>query len=333
MVGQFLAWRLVVRILTMFVVLMGCLGNWGAVGEGVYFERSAGCVGIKVGAQVVAEYCWDDPVTTRPFFSNVLTRRGAPVTRTHPPDAIRDRGNEDHAGFHPGIWLAFGELGGADFWRLKARVRQVAWEVLAPEAPFAGAFGVTNHYEAAGEGDRVLAIEECRYLFVVDDEGYFLLARSVFRPVGEALLFGDQEEMGLGIRLATGLSVRRGGGLLDSAGGRDESGTWGRTPLWCAGFGSEGGRSLGALLMPGPGNFRKSWFHNRDYGLMVANPFGKKAMTGAKDDNVSPDQTKVPQGEVLRLDFGVYIFDVEGNTIPDATTKHARFVELLAASE
>ena len=27
--------------------------------------------------------------------------------------------------------------------------------------------------------------------------------------------------------------------------------------------------------MPAPSNFRTSWWHNRDYGVFVANPFGR----------------------------------------------------------
>ena len=69
--------------------------------------------------------------------------------------------------------------------------------------------------------------------------------------------------------------------------------------------------------MAAPENFRASWFHSRDYGLIVANPFGKKAMTGPSDDSVPPDQTPVAAGETLRLQFGVYVFSVADGAEPD----------------
>jgi len=54
--------------------------------------------------------------------------------------------------------------------------------------------------------------------------------------------------------------------------------------------------------MPDPANFRPSWFHNRDYGLMVANPFGRKAMNQGELSRV-----QVKKGERLRLRFGVLL--------------------------
>jgi len=54
--------------------------------------------------------------------------------------------------------------------------------------------------------------------------------------------------------------------------------------------------------MADPANFRPSWWHNRDYGLMVANPFGREAMKqGAKS------AVTVKRGESLRLRFGAVI--------------------------
>ena len=38
--------------------------------------------------------------------------------------------------------------------------------------------------------------------------------------------------------------------------------------------------------MPGPGNFGRSWFQARDYGLLVANPFGRRYFTGGEPSRV-----------------------------------------------
>jgi hypothetical protein len=59
--------------------------------------------------------------------------------------------------------------------------------------------------------------------------------------------------------------------------------------------------------MASPGNFRKSWWHNRDYGLMVANPFGRQAMKqGAKS------AVPLKPGETLRLTFGAALHQGKG---------------------
>ncbi|MBS0261184.1 MAG: PmoA family protein, partial [Planctomycetes bacterium] len=78
--------------------------------------------------------------------------------------------------------------------------------------------------------------------------------------------------------------------------------TWGQPAAWCDYSGSSNDRPAGILLLAGPDNFRESWWHNRDYGLMVANPFGREAMKqGARS------AVKVARGETLKLSFGAVI--------------------------
>ncbi|MFN7844834.1 MAG: DUF6807 family protein, partial [Pirellula sp.] len=63
-------------------------------------------------------------------------------------------------------------------------------------------------------------------------------------------------------------------------------------------------QSGGIMLMASDNNFRKSWWHNRDYGVFVANPFGREAMKqGARS------ALTVEQGETLTVTFGAYIHD------------------------
>jgi hypothetical protein len=56
--------------------------------------------------------------------------------------------------------------------------------------------------------------------------------------------------------------------------------------------------------MSAPGNFRESWWHNRDYGVFVANPFGRAAMKQG-----APSTVTVKKGESLRLMYGAMLHD------------------------
>ena len=61
--------------------------------------------------------------------------------------------------------------------------------------------------------------------------------------------------MGLGIRVATALTVKRGKGHITNSGGRiDEKQVWGRQADWCDYGGIVDGRRLGITLMPDPKN-------------------------------------------------------------------------------
>ena len=58
---------------------------------------------------------------------------------------------------------------------------------------------------------------------------------SAWSPEGTGRDFGTQEEMGLGVRLATPLTVKSGNGrITNSVGGTNEKGTWGQAADWCA---------------------------------------------------------------------------------------------------
>jgi hypothetical protein len=54
--------------------------------------------------------------------------------------------------------------------------------------------------------------------------------------------------------------------------------------------------------MPDPRNFRPSWWHNRDYGVFVANPFGREAMKQGEKSRV-----EVKKGESFRIRFGALL--------------------------
>ena len=131
--------------------------------------------------------------------------------------------------------------------------------------------------------------------------GYFLIQRSQFTALRD-FDFGDQEEMGFGIRMATPLTVKAGGTITNSEGLKNEKQVWGHQAAWCDYSGVVEGESLGAMVIPDPKNFRRCWFHVRDYGLMVANPFGVNALTGGPTSKIP-----VRQGSTFSLAFAILV--------------------------
>jgi hypothetical protein len=260
----------------------------------LHFEEQAGRITVLVGDKPLATYVWNDPKILRPYLTHVRAPSGVQVTRNHPP--IEGRDATDHAEFHPGIWLAFGDLSGEDFWRNKATVRHVTFLQRPAVDDRGAAFTLKNAYVA---GDRTVCEEVCRLSFAPLARGYAITWDSSFSGPAE-FAFGDQEEMGLGVRLATPLTVKNGGHMLNSDGLEDERGVWGKQADWCDYAGTIEGQPAGLLLMPDPANFRRSWFHARDYGVLVANPFGVKAFT-----KQAASRVVVKPGETLRLRFGV----------------------------
>ncbi len=285
----------------------------------VNFTVSPGKIIIQAGEKPFAIYVYDEPVIPRPYFCQIMAPNGVQVTRNHPPDPVKDADNLDHPDFHPGAWLAFGDLGGADFWRNKARVRHVKFVTPPQEGPGStGQFTVLNAYETKDTPPKMLCAETCTYTFHPLKDAWFLTANSQFRTTMDGITFGDQEEMGFGVRMATELSVKHGSGtILNNLGGVDENGTWGKIADWCSYSGIMNNQRTGLMLLTDPRNFRPSWFHTRNYGLLVANPFGKKAMTAPKDDAFKPDTTPLPKDTTFRLGFGLCVFSTQNDQPPD----------------
>jgi len=96
------------------------------------------------------------------------------------------------------------------------------------------------------------------------------------------------------------MAVNHGGTITNRDGGRNEREVWGKQADWC----DYSGREAGILVMPDPANFRRSWFHARDYGFVAANPFGRRSFTKGE-----PSKVVVQPGEALTLRFGVLIHD------------------------
>jgi hypothetical protein len=265
-----------------------------------------GRLGISCLDGSFGSYFFRDPKTPRPYFANICPPNDSKVTRHHPPrpgiDAV------DHDTMHPGIWLSFGDLGGADFWRNKAQVKFV--EMTSPQ-PRDGVVSFLAKFRYL-DGDKEICTETARHTICLLDQGTLLTYDSTFSG-REAFVFGDQEEMGLGVRMATRQVVKGGTGTVtNSGGGKNEKEVWGKQADWCDYSGTGSGRHAGVLLIPHQDNFRRSWFHVRDYGLMVANPFGQNAFTKGEKSRV-----EVKPGERFSLRFGVWIYSVNAGKTPD----------------
>lgn len=289
------------RLRALFVVGCSVFATATAFAEHprVSFTKSDGAVSILVDDKPVAIYVYRDPQILRPYLKDVRTMSGIQVTRNLPP--VEGVDATDHATMHPGVWLAFGDLGGADFWRNRARVEHVDFAAEPAAEMDGGEFTVRNRYVS---GERLVCNETCRIAVWALAKELVLVWDSEFSAPTE-FYFGDQEEMGFGVRVATPLAVKNGGTLTSSEGRSGEKEVWGRTAKWCDASGTIDGHNVGLLVVPDPMNFRKSWFHARDYGLIVANPFGQQAFTRSPD----PSRVVVPPGEKFRLRFAVVVHE------------------------
>ena len=273
---------------------------------------------ITHNSQPVAHYVFHDTNIFRPYFAHVRTLDGIQVTRRHPPEPGNDP--VDHATMHPGIWLAFGDISGQDFWRNQATIRHERFT----SAPVAGESKLAFATESAmiATNGETLARLNSSFTFAALRDGYLLTWDAVFTPATEGFTFGDQEEMGFGIRVATPISEKNGGLVKNSDAVIGAKNAWGKTAAWCDYSGILSNRLVGLTVMPDPDNFRHSWFHSRDYGLLAANPFGRKAFTKGEISRVP-----VARNGAFHLCFAAFIHSTPTNEPPDIANAFRAFTK------
>jgi len=298
MAASLIQWSRNLILTGMFAGFVGCAGNNNQ--EVVEFQQKPGKLFISINGKPFATYVYEDSLTTRPYFSQVNTPCGIQVTRNHPPQADDP---QDHSTYHPGIWMSFGDINGNDYWRLKERVEHEMF-VEQPEGGVGkGTFTVRNFYMNSNGKERVLA-ELVKYTILVRPSGYLLVVNSTFSSEENEFTFGDQEEMGLGIRVNTRITVQYGQGKITNAEGmKNGAETWGKASNWIDYSGKIDDKYIGMAIMPDPGNFRPSWFHARDYGYIAANPFGRQSMKQGEKSAVT-----IKKGENFSLGFGILVY-------------------------
>jgi putative membrane-bound dehydrogenase-like protein len=179
---------------------------------------------ITHAEKALGEYVFRDPKILRPYFANLHGPTGTKITRNHPPIPGKDA--TDHETMHPGLWLGFGDISGVDFWRNRGRIQHVKF-LIPPTASddrvtFAAASDLLRP-----DGKRMGEMAN-RYTLSRRPAGWLLVWEANFSATEQDLVFGDQEEMGFGARIASECTEAKGGLLLNSQGLKSAGATWGK---------------------------------------------------------------------------------------------------------
>lgn len=298
------------------LAIVSCESAQPSIDETFAVKQKSDRLVITRDGQPLLDYVFTDTNILRPYFSSVHTLDGIQVTRNHPP--IPDVDPADHATMHPGIWLAFGDISGQDFWRNKAAVRHDRF-IEAPAVRDGKLTFATEDSMIATNGEELAKLNS---YFTIQDvqDGYLVVWKAEFAPETDKFTFGDQEEMGFGVRVATPITEKNGGAVRNSEGVNGAKAAWGKIADWCDYSGVINNRLVGMTVLPDPVNFRPSWFHSRDYGLLEANPFGRKAFTKGDASSVP-----VAKGKTFQLRFAAFVHSTPTNEPPDIAAAYRVF--------
>jgi putative membrane-bound dehydrogenase-like protein len=283
-----------------------------AAPTGFSYEEQKDRLRISLGGKPIVDFVFRDEKILRPYFANARLADERQVTRNHPP--VKDVDAVDHDTMHPGIWLGFGDISGQDFWRNKAAMEHVRFVTAPTAADGRLRFATECRLKTINGEPLCLLLND--FTLTARPNGWLLVWSAEFRADERPIVFGDQEEMGFGARVATPFTEKNGGMIRSSTGKQTAKETWGQPANWCD-YSGPGPQSGGIMLMASDQNFRESWWHNRDYGVFVANPFGREAMKQGLRSAVT-----VAKGESLKITFGALIHDGRDH---DPTSEYERF--------
>jgi len=274
-----------------------------------------GRVEISVGGKPFTAYIWPERLA-KPVLYPIRTAGGTLVTRGFPLDP-RPGERVDHP-HQVGLWLNYGDVNGVDFWNNS--------EALAPEQ--AARMGTIRHrairsaeggdehgtLEVAADwvmpdGSTVLE-ESTRFVFAGDAD-----TRSIDRLTtlsvpgdGERVLFADNKEGVLGIRVARALEAPSDkpeiftdangnpttvaaldntgvNGVYHGSNGLEGGAVWGTRARWVALAGQVAGEDVVLLILDHPDNpGYPTYWHARGYGLFAANPLGQKVFSEGQEE-------------------------------------------------
>ena len=201
-----------------------------------------------------------------PFMGPVLTGDGISFTR---PDL--------HHKEHPhqrSVFIGIGDVNGYDFWNEHGKPLGLIRAKSVGSSCDGKTAAVSVNAVWQGRRGKPFLDEEREYRFSKSGVKTVRVDISLKLTANyRDIKFGKTKEAGpLGIRVADELRVKQGGRFVNSEGGVNEEGCWGKTARWCDYSGTVGGKTIGIAAFDHPGNERypTAW-HIRDYGLMALN--------------------------------------------------------------
>jgi len=279
---------------------------------------------LKAGQAPVALF-GHDPKRSKPHLDYVQLPGGPVVTRRFP--MVKDQPGEtrDHP-HHRGVWFAHGDvalenhkpplpipgLAGIDFWSEGAGRGRIQTRSPTPEHGPAGEIIWTCDWrDPAGA---ILLTERQTWSTQAVGPDWLILFETELQATAGTVTFGDTKEGTFGLRLAEGLTPKRGGVLTNSKGGKGEAECWGQLADWVDVSGTLDGKEVGVALFDDAGNPHRAAWHVRSYGLLAANPFGR-ARSGFPGRKGQTDLVTLPAGATLRLRYAICLH--EGRADPE----------------
>lgn len=277
---------------------------------------------VEIGGQLFTEYVFGDGAS-RPYLYPVLATDGTSLTRDYPQK--QTAGEETDHKWHRSIWFAHSYVNNVDFWNEaggdvgkspKDKGNTVNDGEIELKSGKVGTLHARNKL-VAPDG-KVVATDERTLRFQAGPDGRFLdYEITIHAPKDEAVLFGDNKDGTMAVRLAQWMTMPHkskgvevgGKGKIVTATGFKDNDAWGKRADWCDYYSEKDGKTYGIAIFDHPQNLRHpTWWMARGYGLFGANPFGQRDYETTKEKPITEPlgNYTIPAGGKLTLKYRMY---------------------------
>jgi hypothetical protein len=169
--------------------------------------------------------------------------------------------------------------------------------------------GVSRHTDNVWQDGDTTVLADNRIYEFLEAPGGWMLRLKVTLIAPQPVIFGDTKEGCLALRVNDQMRADKvGNGQIRQPGGKKgEKECWGQKADWCDYSGKVDGKAVGVTVFAYPQNPSPTCWHVRGYGLMAANPFGRKkaAFPGAKEQT---ELMRLDKGGELTLRYAVHVY-------------------------
>ncbi|MCB1237080.1 MAG: PmoA family protein [Verrucomicrobiae bacterium] len=302
---------------------------------------------IELNGELFTEYLFEREDGFFPAFYPVMGPDEVAMTRKYPFEEIEDE-DKDHP-HHQSLWFAHSNVNGETFWAVRSykdrktgkmrvpgrQVHQGFKEVVSGDE--SGHFVAETKYVASNGRTVMSDTRTVRIPSVADAMAPRIIDIEIeFHATDGDVVFGDEKDAGMAIRLASELQVEKRikenpknmnsatGHLLNSEGvsGRE---TWGKRARWVDAYGEVGGKPVGVAILDHPENPRHpTWWHSRTYGLVTANIFGKHFFEKLEDPKAGEFTLEDGKSVAFRWRF---VFHRDGPKEADIDRQFEKFAD------
>jgi hypothetical protein len=285
-----------------------------------------GSITVKHGKVLVTTFHFGKDVA-KPYLWPLNTPKGVGTTRDWPMKKGTAGETTDHV-HQKSMWFCHGDVipdgielktkssdkrvHGVDFWSEAAGHGKIVC-VKADKPVQPDDWLKLNFQHDWKSPDGVVILKDTRAVAIKALKHGYLVTFDIDLHASECTVtFGDTKEGSFGVRVPDGVvTLKSDGGVVTSSDGTtagpNKKGTlpmWGQSADWH----DYSGKTAGLAIFDHPKNAHRASWHTRDYGLMAANPFGRKE-SGFPSVKDKTDLVKLKKDEHLKLKYALYVHD------------------------